>query len=75
MVITLTTALALGLACAAFLIYELQRFKKAERESLRTLAQVVADASSAPLAYSNATEAKRTLSMLGAESNVRAAAL
>jgi PAS domain S-box-containing protein len=74
-VMMLTAALALGFACVAFIVYEVQRFRRSERESMMTLARVTADSCAALLAFSNKREGTNALSMLSAESHVLAAAL
>lgn len=70
-----TTAAALGLACAVFIILEWRSSIAAEQRAVLAMARITADASSAMLAFDSRAEAERLLGAFAAESNVRAAAL
>ena len=71
----LTTGGALLLAGAALIIFNVLRFKDEMRHDLATLAEVVAQNSTAPLTFQDQTAAVETLRALGARPSVVAAAL
>jgi len=71
----LTSSMVLLLASAAFITYEGIALRNSAVENLNTLAHVIADNSAAPLAFSNADDAREVLATLKAEPHIRAAAL
>src|SRR5262245_2824221 len=74
-VVMLTCIAVVGLTVAAFAIYDLTTFRDNMVRNLRTLAQVIADNSTAALAFGNEKDARETLSTLRNEPQVVAAAL
>src|SRR5688572_29233766 len=74
-IILLTTGAALALTCAAFFTYELLTYRQATIRNLTVLGEVVADNSTAALAFSNPEDAQEVLSALHAEPHIVAAAL
>ena len=70
LIIMLTCGVALLLACAAFISYEVMTFRTAMVQNLSTLAEIVANNSSAALDFSDPKAAKETLSALQAEPNI-----
>src|SRR5436305_4610231 len=71
----LTTGGALLLAGAALIVFNVVRFKDEMRHDLATLAEVVAQNSTAPLTFQDQTAAVETLRALGARPTITAAAL
>ena len=74
-IIMLTSTVALMLACSMFLGYELITYRKTATQQLATLAQVVADNSTAALAFEDQRSARETLAALRAEPHLAAACL
>ena len=74
-IIMLTSTVALMLACSMFLGYELITYRKTATRQLATLAQVVADNSTAALAFEDQRSARETLAALRAEPDLAAACL
>ena len=74
-VILLTSGAVVLLTCAAFVAYEWVTFRRELVRSLRTLAQITADNTTAALAFENESDAKEVLSALRIERNVVAACL
>ena len=66
-IIMLTSSIALLLACAVFVAYEVLAFRKTMVENLSTLAEIVGDNTSAALDFNDANSATETLSALKAE--------
>ena len=65
-----TSSVVLSLACATFLAYELVAYRKSVTQQLSTGAQIVAQASTAALAFEDRRSAMETLATLRAEPNV-----
>ena len=59
-----TTAVALLLACAAFLAYDYVTFREQHVRRLETLAEMIGSAMTAPLTFNDQGTARETLSML-----------
>ncbi|MGA2737010.1 MAG: response regulator [Bryobacteraceae bacterium] len=74
-IIMATTTVALLLACATFLAYELVTYRSTVTQQLATLAQIVAESSTAALAFEDRTSARETLAALRAEPNLEAACI
>ena len=74
-VILLTTGIALVLTCGVFIAYELITFRKAATEDLKTLGNIIAENSSAALAFNNDEDGRKVLMSLHAETEAIAAAL
>ncbi|MBM3736580.1 MAG: response regulator [Acidobacteria bacterium] len=66
-VIMATSGLAVFLACVSFLCYELVMFRGTMARRVLTTAEIVADASAAPLAFRDGPAAERTLGTLKAD--------
>ena len=66
-VILLTSGTVLLLTCIAFIAYELLTFRNAARENLSTLAEIMAENSTAALAFRNEEDARKILASLRAE--------
>ncbi len=76
--ISITMAISgvvLILTCVSFIAYELITFRKAMKENLGTLAEVVARNSTAALAFQDREDAKDVLLALAAEPRILSAAL
>ncbi len=71
----LTTGAALTLTCLAFIGYEYLSFRTAAVRHLETLGRIIANNSTAALAFENHDDAKQVLAALRAEGNVVAAGL
>jgi signal transduction histidine kinase/CheY-like chemotaxis protein len=74
-VIMLTTGAAILLACSAFLVYEMFAFKGAMTENVGTLADVIANGTTAALVFMDEEAASESLATLRAEHHVVAACL
>jgi signal transduction histidine kinase len=74
-IITITSTIAVLMACLAFLFYDRITFKAAMIRDLRTLSNVIGANSTAALAFSNRDDATETLASLRAEKHVIAAAI
>jgi PAS domain S-box-containing protein len=70
LIIMLTTAVALLLACAAFTTYEVITFRKAMLRNLATLGEIVGDNSAAALDFNDPKAAVETLAALKEEPNI-----
>jgi signal transduction histidine kinase/CheY-like chemotaxis protein len=70
-----TSTVALMLACSTFLAYELVTYRKTATQQLTTLAQIVAQNSTAALAFDDRRSASETLAALRAEPNLVAACI
>src|SRR2546427_10021768 len=76
MAITLgTSGVVLLLTCAGFFAYELLTFRQTTIRQMSTLGEVIADNSTAALAFQNHDDAKQTLDSLKAERHIVSAAL
>jgi signal transduction histidine kinase/DNA-binding response OmpR family regulator len=71
----LTSTVALLLACSTFLAYELVTYRTTLTQQLTTLAQIVAESSTAALAFDDRRSAGETLAALRAEPNLVAACI
>lgn len=74
-VIMLTCALVLLLACGAFVAYEYILSRRALVETVRTLASIAGENSTAAIAFQNNVDAQRILEALQADSRILGAAL
>jgi signal transduction histidine kinase len=74
-VIMLTTVAVLLMTVIAFMFYDLVEFRQSMVRNLTTQAQIIAQNSSAALAYQSEKDARETLSSLRAEPHITAAAL
>jgi signal transduction histidine kinase/CheY-like chemotaxis protein len=74
-IIMATSTVALMLACSAFLAYELVTYRRTATQELTTLAQIVAESSTAALAFDDRRSAGETLAALRAEPNLVAACI
>ena len=70
-----TSTVALTLACATFMAYDLVTYWKTVTQQLTTLAQIVAESSTAALAFDDRQSARETLAALRAEPNLVAACI
>ncbi len=75
LIITLTSTFTLLLACAAFLSYELITFRYAVTSDLSALAKVVADSSTAAVAFGDQATAEETVMALRAKPHIVAACI
>jgi len=75
LVIMVTTSVALLLACAAFVAYDLISARRSMASDLSTLAKVIGTNSTAALAFSDSESAKDLLSGLSPKQNIAAARL
>jgi PAS domain S-box-containing protein len=73
MVIMLTSIVALLLACGGFAIFEVVTYRKSMVKSLSTLAELVANNSSAALEFGDRNDAEKTVRFIGTEPSVEAA--
>ena len=73
LVIMLTTGVALLLACGGFVVFELVTFRKAMVKNLSTLANLVANNSSAALQFIDRSDAAENVRLVRAERNIEAA--
>jgi len=69
-IITLTSMVALLLACAAFVAYEMVIYPAAVTEQLSIVAQIIAGNSTAPLAFDDRKSVNETLATLRAEPSI-----
>ncbi|MBI3667942.1 MAG: response regulator, partial [Acidobacteria bacterium] len=74
-IIMLTSGLALLLACAAFILYEVVVFRDRTRNELSTVAEIIGANSTAALAFLDRHAAEETLTALRADNRVLAAAI
>jgi PAS domain S-box-containing protein len=70
-----TSAIALLLTSAAFMVHEWSTFRRAALMNLITLSRIIAENSTAALRFSNEADARDTLATLRAEKDIIAAAL
>ena len=75
LVIMLTSTVALVLACAGFVAYEVVAFRQTMTQNLTTLAQIIGDNSSGALDFNDPKAAQDILSALRAEPNITAACI
>jgi signal transduction histidine kinase/FixJ family two-component response regulator len=74
-VMLLTSGAVLFFACCSFIGYEYFAFRSTTAQQLATLGKVIANSSTAALAFDNQADAANVLSALRAESHIVAAAL
>ena len=74
-IIMVTSTVALLLACSTFLGYELVTYRKMVTQQLTTLAQIVAESSTAALTFNDRRSATETLAALRAEPDLAAACI
>jgi len=74
-IIMLTCCVALLMACASFVAYELLTFRKQMTLNLTTLAEIIGNNSTAALDFNDEKAAEETLAALRAEPNIVAACL
>jgi len=74
-IMLLTSGTVLALTCASFLTYDMVAFRKAVTRNLATIAAIVADNSTAVLAFEDRRGAAEMLSSLKAEHHIVGAAL
>src|SRR2546425_11142167 len=74
-IILLTSGAVLLLTCASFFAYEFLTFRHTTVGNLSTLGEIVANNSTASLAFANPEDAKEILAALKANRHIRAAAL
>lgn len=71
----LTSGIVLFMTCAAFFVYEYITAREMMRRQISTLGQIVANNSTAALAFDDHQDASEILEALKAEKNIKAAAL
>ena len=74
-IIMLTSSAALFLACAAFVVYELVRFRDATTRELVSMADVIGANSMAPLAFNDPKAGEETLRALSANPHIVSACI
>ena len=74
-ILLLVTGAALTLTCLAFIGYEYVSFKSAAVHNLATLGKIIANNSTASLAFDNPDDAQQVLAALKAEPHIDSAAL
>src|SRR5205814_977403 len=74
-IIMLTCCVALLMACASFVVYDLLTFRKQMTLNLTTLANIIGNNSTAALDFNDEKAAEETLAALRAEPNIVAACL
>ena len=70
LILMLTSSLSLLLACAAFVAYDVSRFRREMVESVSSLAEVVGNNTTAALDFNDPTAAAQTLTALRGEPNI-----
>jgi len=75
LIVMLASGVALLLACSAFAIYEVLTFRSAMAQDLSTLAEMIANNTSAALDFADPKTAKETLSALRAQPHIEAACI
>src|SRR5437763_4996053 len=70
LILLLTSGAALLLACAAFMTYEVAIFRKAMVRNLSTLAEIIANNSTAGLEFNDVKAVQETLSALAADRGI-----
>src|SRR5579871_4765458 len=74
-ILLLITGATLTLTCLAFVAYEYVSFRSAAIHNLATLGRIIANNSTASLAFDNRDDAQQVLSALKAEPHIDSAAL
>src|SRR5712691_8641718 len=75
LIIMLTSSVALLLACAAFVSYDLYAFRQAKVHDLTTLADIIGSNSTAALSFNDASSAREILGALSAKKHIVAACI
>jgi PAS domain S-box-containing protein len=75
LVIMLTTCVALLLACASFVAYEVITFRKELRDKVSTLAEVIGNVATGSLEFNDAKVGNELLSSLRVEDNIMSACI
>jgi len=75
LIIMVTSSVALLLACAAFVSYDLYTFRQAKVHDLTTLAKIIGSNSTAALAFGDSNSAKEILGALSANQHIAAACI
>jgi PAS domain S-box-containing protein len=75
LIVMLTSGIALVMACVAFATYEVVTFRAAMEQNLSTLAEMIANNTSAALDFGDPKAAVETLSALRAEPNIEGACI
>src|SRR5436853_7424605 len=70
LIIMLTSSIALLLACAAFVVFELFSFRQSMKDDLSSLAGMVANTSTAALAFNDESAAQEILNSLAEQSHI-----
>ncbi|MEO5821626.1 MAG: response regulator [Vicinamibacteraceae bacterium] len=73
--IAITSALALGLAAAALVVYDISTYRQALTRDIEALADLVGNNSTASLAFGDSAAARETLQSLAVRPDVEAAAV
>ena len=74
-IIMVTTAFALLLACSAFVVYERIVYRKTAAQELSTIAQLVSESAAAPLAFNDPASAAEVLGGLKGNARIISAAI
>src|SRR2546425_10153488 len=75
LIIMLTSSVALLLACAAFVSYDLYTFRQAKVHDLATLAEIIGSNSTAALTFGDSNSAQEILGALSANQHIAAACI
>jgi signal transduction histidine kinase/ActR/RegA family two-component response regulator len=75
LVITLTSCIALLIACGAFVTYDLVSFRQKMVEEISILAEIIGNNSSAALVFDDPESASEVLSALGARPSIHSASI
>jgi len=75
LIVLMASGAALLLACSAFAIYEVMTFRSEMAQDLSTLAEIIANNTSAALDFNDPKTATETLSALRAQSHIEAACI
>src|SRR5712691_12299588 len=75
LIIMVTSSVALLLACAAFVSYDLYTVRQAKVHDLTTLAKIIGSNSTAALAFGDSNSAKEILGALSANQHIAAACI
>ncbi len=71
----LATSVALLVACGIFAVFDIHQYRKLMVQGMATHARIVADSSTAALSFDNANDARHTLELLHADSQIKAACI
>ncbi|HEX2711651.1 MAG TPA: CHASE sensor domain-containing protein, partial [Candidatus Acidoferrales bacterium] len=75
LIIMVTSSVALLLACATFVAYDLYTFRQAKVHDLTTLAKIIGSNSTAALTFGDSNSAKEILGALSARQHIVAACI